>query len=67
MVEIEAQMHLGLLGSIPIVGPVHGKDGVYQRAIDHPEVSQLAVVVGEDLGCIRMKGLEHFNELEEAP
>ena len=66
-IQVETDVNLGLLGAAPVIGPIHGQNGVDQGAIDNGQVAQFRMSFGQLLGCFHIELPEELHHLRQAP
>ena len=67
VIQVETDMDLGLLGAVPIIGPVHGQNSIDERAVDKGQVAQLSMSSGQLLGRFCVEFLEELYHLLQSP
>jgi hypothetical protein len=67
VVEVKPQVHLGLFGTLAVVGPSLGEHGVDQGTVNGGQVSPGSVFLGQGLGGLSCNPLKNIESLLQAP
>jgi hypothetical protein len=66
-IQVKTDVDLGFLGPVPIVGPLHGEDGIDQRSVNADQIPQLLMFWREDRrGSLVEEGLKDWGEWFQA-
>ncbi len=66
-IEIKTDVNLGLLGAVPVIGPIHGQNGIDQGAVDNGQIAQLGMSFGQLFCCFPIELPEQFHHLLQSP